>query len=168
MVSRRITSVYASQRTTFGSGACRAPAETMECGQDEISKLERRADMLVSTLRRYIEGDGGGAIGDRGAVSGRRGPAIEPRRAGELRTGTRHRVYAGESRLDRVDCATSGRAMWSSPSPMARLAAARERIAGAGVGRRDVEVEGRQFRAASIADLVRRAALDQQQGPSTQ
>jgi len=56
----------------------------MECGQDEISKLERRADMLVSTLRRYIEGDGGGAIGDRGDVSGRRGPAIEPRRAGEL------------------------------------------------------------------------------------
>ena len=30
-------------------------AETMECGQDEISKLERRADMLVSTLRRYVE-----------------------------------------------------------------------------------------------------------------
>jgi hypothetical protein len=34
-------------------------AETMECGQDEISKLERRADMLVSTLRRYIEAMGG-------------------------------------------------------------------------------------------------------------
>jgi DNA-binding XRE family transcriptional regulator len=34
-------------------------AETMECGQDEISKLERRADMLVSTLRRYVEAMGG-------------------------------------------------------------------------------------------------------------
>ena len=34
-------------------------AETMKCGQDEISKLERRADMLVSTLRRYIEAMGG-------------------------------------------------------------------------------------------------------------
>jgi DNA-binding XRE family transcriptional regulator len=34
-------------------------AETMDCGQDEISKLERRADMLVSTLRRYVEAMGG-------------------------------------------------------------------------------------------------------------
>jgi DNA-binding XRE family transcriptional regulator len=34
-------------------------AEAMECGQDEISKLERRADMLVSTLRRYVEAMGG-------------------------------------------------------------------------------------------------------------
>jgi hypothetical protein len=34
-------------------------AETMQCGQDEISKLERRADVLVSTLRRYIEAMGG-------------------------------------------------------------------------------------------------------------
>lgn len=34
-------------------------AETMECGQDEISKVERRADMLVSTLRRYVEAMGG-------------------------------------------------------------------------------------------------------------
>ena len=34
-------------------------AETMECGQDEISKLERRADLLVSTLRRYVEAMGG-------------------------------------------------------------------------------------------------------------
>jgi hypothetical protein len=30
-------------------------AQTMECGQDESSKLERRAAMLVSTLRRYVE-----------------------------------------------------------------------------------------------------------------
>ncbi|HEY4305346.1 MAG TPA: XRE family transcriptional regulator [Gemmatimonadaceae bacterium] len=36
-----------------------ALAETMECGQDEISRLERRADMLVSTLRRYVEAMGG-------------------------------------------------------------------------------------------------------------
>ena len=34
-------------------------AETMQCGQDEVSKLERRADMLVSTLRRYVEAMGG-------------------------------------------------------------------------------------------------------------
>lgn len=34
-------------------------AEAMGCGQDEISKLERRADMLVSTLRRYVEAMGG-------------------------------------------------------------------------------------------------------------
>jgi len=34
-------------------------AEKMECGQDEISKLERRADTLVSTLRRYVEAMGG-------------------------------------------------------------------------------------------------------------
>ena|SRR5438105_14360080 len=34
-------------------------AEAMNCGQDEISKLERRADMLVSTLRRYVEATGG-------------------------------------------------------------------------------------------------------------
>jgi hypothetical protein len=34
-------------------------ADAMECGQDEISKLERRADMLVSTLRRYVEAMGG-------------------------------------------------------------------------------------------------------------
>lgn len=33
--------------------------ETMESDQDEISKLERRADMLVSTLRRYVEAMGG-------------------------------------------------------------------------------------------------------------
>jgi predicted transcriptional regulator len=34
-------------------------AESMECGQDEVSRLERRADMLVSTLRRYVEAMGG-------------------------------------------------------------------------------------------------------------
>jgi transcriptional regulator with XRE-family HTH domain len=34
-------------------------AEAMDCGQDEISKLERRADVLVSTLRRYVEAMGG-------------------------------------------------------------------------------------------------------------
>jgi len=34
-------------------------AETLNCGQDEVSKLERRADMLVSTLRRYVEAMGG-------------------------------------------------------------------------------------------------------------
>jgi DNA-binding transcriptional regulator YiaG len=34
-------------------------AESMDCGQDEVSKLERRADMLVSTLRRYVEAMGG-------------------------------------------------------------------------------------------------------------
>jgi DNA-binding XRE family transcriptional regulator len=34
-------------------------AETMGCGQDEISKLERRTDVLVSTLRRYVEAMGG-------------------------------------------------------------------------------------------------------------
>jgi hypothetical protein len=34
-------------------------AETMECGQDEISTLERRADTLVSTLRCYVEATGG-------------------------------------------------------------------------------------------------------------
>jgi hypothetical protein len=30
-------------------------AETMECGQDEISKLERPADVLVITFRRHVE-----------------------------------------------------------------------------------------------------------------
>jgi hypothetical protein len=42
--------------TGFGGATL---AEAMECGQDEISKLERRADMLVSTLRRYVEAMGG-------------------------------------------------------------------------------------------------------------
>jgi len=34
-------------------------ADTLECGQDDISKLERRADILVNTLRRYVEAMGG-------------------------------------------------------------------------------------------------------------
>ncbi|MBF0268631.1 MAG: helix-turn-helix transcriptional regulator [Alphaproteobacteria bacterium] len=34
-------------------------AKELGVGQDEISRIERRADMLVSTLRRVIEGMGG-------------------------------------------------------------------------------------------------------------
>ncbi|WP_116137977.1 helix-turn-helix domain-containing protein [Trinickia diaoshuihuensis] len=34
-------------------------AETLGVGQDTISRLEQRSDMLLSTLRRYIEGMGG-------------------------------------------------------------------------------------------------------------
>lgn len=34
-------------------------AETLGVGQDTISRLEQRSDMLLSTLRRYVEGMGG-------------------------------------------------------------------------------------------------------------
>ena len=34
-------------------------AETLGVGQDTISRLEKRSDMLLSTLRQYIEGMGG-------------------------------------------------------------------------------------------------------------
>lgn len=34
-------------------------AEALGVGQDTISRLEQRSDMLLSTLRRYIEGMGG-------------------------------------------------------------------------------------------------------------
>jgi transcriptional regulator with XRE-family HTH domain len=34
-------------------------AATLGVGQDTISRLERRGDMLLSTLRRYVEGIGG-------------------------------------------------------------------------------------------------------------
>lgn len=34
-------------------------AETLELGQGNVSKLERQADMYLSTLRRYVEALGG-------------------------------------------------------------------------------------------------------------
>ena len=34
-------------------------AAALGVGQDSISRLERRGDMLLSTLRRYVEGAGG-------------------------------------------------------------------------------------------------------------
>lgn len=34
-------------------------AEVLGVGQDTISRLEQRSDMLLSTLRRYVEGMGG-------------------------------------------------------------------------------------------------------------
>ena len=34
-------------------------AEVLGVGQDTISRLEQRSDMLISTLRRYVEGMGG-------------------------------------------------------------------------------------------------------------
>ena len=34
-------------------------ASTLGVGQDTISRLEQRSDMLLSTLRRYVEGMGG-------------------------------------------------------------------------------------------------------------
>lgn len=34
-------------------------AEALGIGQDEVSRTERRADMLVSTLRNYVEAMGG-------------------------------------------------------------------------------------------------------------
>lgn len=34
-------------------------AATLGVGQDTISRMEQRSDMLLSTLRRYIEGMGG-------------------------------------------------------------------------------------------------------------
>lgn len=34
-------------------------AEALGVGQDEVSRTERRADMLVSTLRHYVEALGG-------------------------------------------------------------------------------------------------------------
>jgi DNA-binding XRE family transcriptional regulator len=36
-----------------------ALAETLNVAQSEISKIEKRTDMYVGTLRRYIEGMGG-------------------------------------------------------------------------------------------------------------
>lgn len=34
-------------------------AATLNVGQEAISRLEKRSDMLLSTLRRYVEGMGG-------------------------------------------------------------------------------------------------------------
>jgi len=34
-------------------------AEVLGVGQDTISRIEQRSDMLLSTLRRYVEGMGG-------------------------------------------------------------------------------------------------------------
>ncbi|MCL1860904.1 MAG: helix-turn-helix domain-containing protein [Proteobacteria bacterium] len=34
-------------------------AATLNVGQETISRLEKRSDMLLSTLRRYVEGMGG-------------------------------------------------------------------------------------------------------------
>jgi DNA-binding XRE family transcriptional regulator len=34
-------------------------AEALGVGQDSISRLEKRGDMLISTLRNYVEGMGG-------------------------------------------------------------------------------------------------------------
>jgi DNA-binding XRE family transcriptional regulator len=34
-------------------------AETLDVGQAEISKIEKRADMFVSTLRKYVRAMGG-------------------------------------------------------------------------------------------------------------
>ena len=34
-------------------------AETLEIGQDGVSRLEQRSDLLISTLRSYIEAMGG-------------------------------------------------------------------------------------------------------------
>jgi len=34
-------------------------AQTLGVGQDTISRLEQRSDMLLSTLRRYVEATGG-------------------------------------------------------------------------------------------------------------
>ena len=34
-------------------------AETLELGQGNVSKIERQADMYLSTLRRYVEALGG-------------------------------------------------------------------------------------------------------------
>jgi len=34
-------------------------AATLNVGQESISRLEKRSDMLLSTLRRYVEGMGG-------------------------------------------------------------------------------------------------------------
>ncbi len=36
-------------------------AATLGVGQDTISRLEKRSDMLLSTLRRYVEASAGGA-----------------------------------------------------------------------------------------------------------
>ena len=34
-------------------------AETLEIGQDQVSRLEQRSDLLLSTLRSYVEAMGG-------------------------------------------------------------------------------------------------------------
>lgn len=34
-------------------------AETLGIGQDQVSRLEQRSDLLISTLRRYVEAMGG-------------------------------------------------------------------------------------------------------------
>jgi transcriptional regulator with XRE-family HTH domain len=35
-------------------------AETLGIGQDQVSRLEQRSDLLLSTLRSYVEAMGGG------------------------------------------------------------------------------------------------------------
>ena len=55
----------ASELATLGdlrrAGRCTQAelAAALGVGQDTISRLERRGDMLLSTLRRYVEGIGG-------------------------------------------------------------------------------------------------------------
>jgi len=34
-------------------------AETLGCGQDQVSRLDQRSDLLLSTLRGYVEARGG-------------------------------------------------------------------------------------------------------------
>ncbi len=54
----------------------------LSVGQPALEKLERRADVYVSNLRRYVE-ELGGTLESHGAVSGRRGYDRGSRRGGD-------------------------------------------------------------------------------------
>lgn len=56
-------------------------AAALGVGQDTISRLERRSDMLLSTLRHYVESMGGEAR--------TRGPVPEPATGGDQASGRR-------------------------------------------------------------------------------
>ncbi|NBU58780.1 MAG: helix-turn-helix domain-containing protein [Betaproteobacteria bacterium] len=55
--TQTLIELYALRRTAGKTQA--EVAATMGVGQDTISRLERRGDMLLSTLRHYVESVGG-------------------------------------------------------------------------------------------------------------
>jgi len=77
-------------------------ASSLGVGQDTISRLEQRSDMLISTLKRYVEAMGGqldlvARFPNRPAVVINRISETSPRRRSVLRKSTRVRSGATAS-----------------------------------------------------------------------
>jgi DNA-binding XRE family transcriptional regulator len=59
-IAERSQALISLQRLRLAAEQTQAElAQTLGVRQDTISRLEKRSDMLLSTLRRYIEGMGG-------------------------------------------------------------------------------------------------------------